>query len=486
MSQIFKCIGCGSGNLLPADKGHACPSCRAFYPTKFGVSLFLKEVTQAPSGFEISDPMARSICRHAGIEESSDKLSRVKEIFRHNYHLSDVFLDAENNYYLERVRAAMDEAVRDEGVRPTMADRMASVPINQGIRAEFTAHYIPSRLTAGRTISHNVRFTNTGSSIISSNHPTPVYLSYHWRDANGEILEWEGERTHLLIDLVPGQSLTMPMFFRTPAKAQPAYLELTYVQEQVAWYDEFRMCLAVEIVPEETSVLPPNWQVLPAAENYDYGEDHEQGREILLAEVERRRQPGMRALEVGGCCNPMAVRMGLEIVNIDIDVQTLQVGALRPYDETIHWVASDAHELPFAEESFHVIVMFAALHHFVDPVRVLRQLKPLLKPNGFLSIMCEPVGHNVAPAPEGMVNELIQGINEQAFSLKEYDLIFDQAGLEAYDLVAHGHSLKALLRPSSQPVRTSLARHETQTPLPVLKRNHGWVDKLRTYWRRAG
>jgi SAM-dependent methyltransferase len=488
MSPLFKCLDCGSTDLRDDDQGHACQGCRAFYPRKLGVSLFLKHVTAEPSGFEISEKFAKSICRLAGIEETSEKITQLREILRHNYHLSDLFLDAENNYYLDRVRAAIDEDVCEEGKRPLMLNRLADKKINEDIRAEFTAHYIPRRLTAGKTISHNVRFTNTGKSVISSDDPLhPVYLSYHWRNARGEILEWEGARTKLLIDVAPGQSLTMPMFFQTPRSGKPAYLELTMVHEGIAWMDDFSMLLSVEVVPEATDALPKHWRLRPAAVNYDYGEDHQQGQEILRTEIERSRQPNMRVLELGGCCNPMVERMGVEIVNIDIDVQTLQVGALRnnPVDR-IHWVASDAHELPFADQSFHAIVIFAALHHFVDPIRVLRQLQPLLKKDGFLAIMCEPVGHNVAPPPEGMLHELNQGINEQAFSLQEYFLIFDQAGFEAYDLVAHGHSLKALLRPSSRPARTRLASVETSLPPATQPLRESWIDRLRSYWRKAG
>lgn len=485
MSQFFKCLSCGSAELLQDDKGHACRSCQAFYPTKFGVSLFLKHITQRPSGFEVSPPLAQSLCRLAGVEESAEKMAQLKEIFRYNYHLADLYLDSENNYYLERVRAAMDEAFQGEGVRPAMAKRLRHADINQDIRVKFAAHYIPRRMPAGKRVSHNVRFTNAGTSIISSDHQPPVFLCYHWRDASGEIIQWDGARTRLLIDLVPGQSLTMPMMFATPPDAQPAYLELSLVREGIGWFDDQGMLLSVEIVQEETAALPKHWRIDPADPNYEYGRDHELGQRILFDEIERRRQPGMRVLELGGCCNPMVARMGVEIVNVDIDVQTLQVGALRSNsDDRIHWVACDAHELPFVDKSFHAIVMFASLHHFVDPIRVLRQLKPLLKDNGFLTVMCEPVGHNFAPAPEGMLNELNQGINEQAFSLQEYDFIFDQAGFEAYDLVAHGHSLKALLHPSSNPPRTSLAQEPASSPFSSVRQ--GWIDRIMSYWRRAG
>lgn len=487
MAALFQCLSCQSADLLEDPEGHTCSNCQSVFPMKLGVSLFLKQVTDQPSGVEISGPMAESVCRVADIEHTPENVSRLKEIFRHNYHLGSLNLDAENNYYLDRVRAGFDEQVKDEGIRPPIANRVLQTEINRDVRGEFTAHYIPRRLPAGTRVTRNVRFTNTGSSILSSNHPDPVHLSYHWRDKRGNVLEWEGARTQLLIDVLPGQSLTMPMVFDVPRNGRAAFLDLALVQEGKAWFSEFNQLLSVEVVRRGAGAIPQHWKVCPPDPNYDYGADHRQGQAILAAEIERNRRPGMRVLELGGTCNPMAARMGVEIVNVDIDVQTLQIGALRPYPEDrIHWVAADAHDLPFGPASFDAIMMFATLHHFVDPIRVLRQLKPLLKDDGFLAVMCEPVGHNIAPhADEGTLNELRQGINEQAFILPEYDLIFDQAGLEASDLVAHGHSLKAILRPTSRPRRTKLAAPPARNPASLPDRRPGWIEWIRAYMRRA-
>jgi SAM-dependent methyltransferase len=77
-------------------------------------------------------------------------------------------------------------------------------------------------------------------------------------------------------------------------------------------------------------------------------------------------------------------------------------------------VAADANDLPFADGSFDCAVMFSALHHFADPIDVLPRLARLVKRDGFLAIMCEPVGCYFNGEVDAEVSrELEQGINEQ-------------------------------------------------------------------------
>jgi SAM-dependent methyltransferase len=172
---------------------------------------------------------------------------------------------------------------------------------------------------------------------------------------------------------------------------------------------------------------------------------------MVLAEM-RRRGPGLRLLEVGGCCHPQMEGTGGELFNVDIDIQTLQVGALSPRrgEGAVHFIAADAADLPFVDAAFDGVVMFSTLHHFVDPAAVLGRLRRLVKPDGFIAVVCEPCSHARLPRVDpGYLRELEQGINEQSFCLEEYAQIFARAGLEAFELVVHYSSLKALLRPSA-------------------------------------
>ncbi|GEM_PF-2636091 len=67
----------------------------------------------------------------------------------------------------------------------------------------------------------------------------PVYLSYHWRNANGEMLTWEGFRTPLPSRIVKsGGKTRASAMVEAPMKNGQFGLELTLVQEQVCWFEE--------------------------------------------------------------------------------------------------------------------------------------------------------------------------------------------------------------------------------------------------------
>src|SRR5262249_37771317 len=157
------------------------------------------------------------------------------------------------------------------------------------------------------------------------------------------VLVWEGTRTPLLIDLYPGQSLTLPVRIRTPRRHGPAVLELTLVQQGGLWMDDRAGLVRVELGGGAIPPVPPGWEVRPRPLG-SYTEDHEAARAMLLGALARPGRPGLRVLEVGGCSNPQMECSPYEVYNADIDVQTLQVGRLRKPARPgqVRYVAADA------------------------------------------------------------------------------------------------------------------------------------------------
>lgn len=47
-------------------------------------------------------------------------------------------------------------------------------------------------------------------------------------------------------------------------------------------------------------------------------------------------------------------------------------------------IISDAHDLPFADEAFDLVIAVAVLEHVVDPPRVVEEIKRVLQPNGWV------------------------------------------------------------------------------------------------------
>lgn len=86
----------------------------------------------------------------------------------------------------------------------------------------------------------------------------------------------------------------------------------------------------------------------------------------------------------------------------------------------------------------------SAPRHFAEPEILLKRLSMLLRADGLLAVMCEPVDDSIARTP--IVRDLLKGINEQVFSVSEYLRIFAAAELVVHSMKVDGGSLKAILK----------------------------------------
>ena len=85
--------------------------------------------------------------------------------------------------------------------------------------------------------------------------PTPVRLSYHWIDAAGRAVVWDGQRTLLPRDVMPGgDSVTVQLAYTPPATAGTYRLRIDLVQEGVSWFSDLGS--------------PPRDVVIPVASGY--------------------------------------------------------------------------------------------------------------------------------------------------------------------------------------------------------------------------
>jgi len=473
MEDVFQCIHCRGCGLKQGEQSLNCGACGTSYPIRHGVPLLIKDVSCKPSGFFLSAAVAEKACKLIWISPSPANVKRLQDIFATNYELADLALHAENNYFLHRIDVA-----EDPGAQPLPC---AGVPVNQAIRYRFIHHYIPERLPAGKKLLNNIRLSNRGSSIISSKTANPVCISYHWLDAGGRLVHQEGLRTSLPVDIVPGREITVPVMLETPTQPGSFFLQLTLVHETVEWLDRDAMILGVEVANDVPNDLPAGW-IKTGRLHANYDDDHRAGQGMLLQALQGLGNSDLKILELGGCCSSgvESLHLPCEIYNVDIDVQTLQAGCLREPSgpSKVHYVCADANDLPFAPRTFDCAVMFATLHHFANPSAVLRKLKSLVKPGGFVATLYEPVGHyhNGHDVDPRLLRELEQGINEQTFVPSEYERIFAQAGLAAGRVVLDEGSLKAILRPGPETLP------EQRPVLPVWRHVAWW---LKRQWRRA-
>jgi len=103
---------------------------------------------------------------------------------------------------------------------------------------------VPPRAPAGAWLRIPVRFTNrsdafwsaTGQPLASGT--LRVTASYRWFDPGGRVAVEYGERSLLPGDVRPGEAMPMIVRVLTPPRPGPYDLEITLVQDNVAWFDQ--------------------------------------------------------------------------------------------------------------------------------------------------------------------------------------------------------------------------------------------------------
>lgn len=440
-TNIFRCIECGGDRIDRNGETYRCADCAASFPVCMGVPLFLSDCRVGPSGLALEPGVCEAIAGHAGLPTDQATLASVREVFASNYHLADFGLAAENNYFFERVRQA------GGAPRPTLSELAAKAGTCGEARCRIERHTIPALLPNDAEMTRTVRVANTGTVVLSPAQPPVAELRYRWRRADGSLAAFGADRpTKLPVPILPGRALTVPLFLDTPPTPGEWFLDIG-VTRGGEWIEDAVERVPVTIVTDRIGGTPPDWECVDRPpEAYDYHADHREGKQFLLDGLPQPLPAGYRILEIGGCCAPTCLNVPADIWNIDIDVQTLQLGKLRFMFPNVHFIACDAAKLPFRPGSFDAVVMTAALHHLADPVGCLKQFRRALRPGGRIFVLCEPVGLYYAETlGRDFRNELEAGINEQIWTAPEYAAMFRQAGLFARRVNIHASSLKAVL-----------------------------------------
>jgi hypothetical protein len=112
---------------------------------------------------------------------------------------------------------------------------------------------LPERVAVGQAFTVTARLVNRSAVAWRAAGAARVQLSYHWRDAAGEVAVWDGERTPLPQDVAPGAAVRVETKVVAPSQPGRYLLELDPVFEHVAWFSE----------RDESSVLRGEVEVIP-------------------------------------------------------------------------------------------------------------------------------------------------------------------------------------------------------------------------------
>ncbi len=122
-----------------------------------------------------------------------------------------------------------------EGVAWLNGSVAASVQITPAFNATFGQVQVPALLNA-TTYTVNVPISNSGVAAWNATGANLVDLSYHWTNAAGQVVVWDGARTPLPADVPAGGSTTVAAKITTPLGADTYTLTFDLVREGVAWF----------------------------------------------------------------------------------------------------------------------------------------------------------------------------------------------------------------------------------------------------------
>jgi hypothetical protein len=83
-----------------------------------------------------------------------------------------------------------------------------------------------------------VTVTNHGEQILSPRYDFPVTLSYHWMTSDNEVGLWDGVRSALPFDILPGCAATFEARIGPAPEPSWSLVCLTLIQESVGWFED--------------------------------------------------------------------------------------------------------------------------------------------------------------------------------------------------------------------------------------------------------
>ncbi len=441
--QLLVCQTCGLADAM-VDTGDAveCGACGGVVPVVAGVPDFFTGYVDDADARDLRAPDPSIVDEIATILElPNDPVVRAG--------IAAALRTADR----ETDSPALTAEIREVHVRfvgGDTADPPVLTKANGSASATIERHYAPRGLVAGERRFINLRLRNTGSEPWSS-RTNPVAITaasrFHRRTL-GRRSATAPTYTPLPIDIEPGRAITLPVEVDVPTKTGEYQLELGLFHHPEGFIDRAGVRVQVNVHRSEH----PDTRPVPAVIEHrngvaDYGEDHRVANEMVDAALDRFwPDTDRRIIEIGGSTHPQSWNHARsELVNIDISAPTLQLGALydRYHNRSIVHLCADAMQPPLAPASWHAVTMYATLHHFPEPERLLDTAARLLRPGGFVALMCEPTDTTLAH-PAG-IRDLLGGINEQTFAVDEYLWMAKQAGLVIERGVDDGGSFKAIL-----------------------------------------
>jgi SAM-dependent methyltransferase len=122
--------------------------------------------------------------------------------------------------------------------RRTLPPRPAMRALLPPYAALYESYAGPAHARALEAFRVSLRISNTGWRGWSSSDNQPVFVSYHWLDADGRTLVHDGIRTALALEVPPGRDAVIDIHVQAPPAAGQCVLAIDLVHEGVTWFSD--------------------------------------------------------------------------------------------------------------------------------------------------------------------------------------------------------------------------------------------------------
>jgi subtilisin family serine protease len=120
-----------------------------------------------------------------------------------------------------------------QGVTPLST----TVTVGQPYGVAWVSHGTPGALAPGQVVAVDLNLTNTGTKPWPVTGANPVYISYRWKDSNGNVVS-TGTTLYTLLpqEVAPGGNVTVTAQLKAPSAPGTYTLEWDLVEKGITWF----------------------------------------------------------------------------------------------------------------------------------------------------------------------------------------------------------------------------------------------------------
>ncbi len=126
--------------------------------------------------------------------------------------------------------------------------------VTTDLDARYGATTAPATIIPGGEVPVQIPLRNTGLATWRAGGDHPIRLSYHWVDAGGTPVVWDGPRSALPFDMEPGMETLLAATVRAPRNEGTYVLAWDMVQEGVGWFSGHAVPVRQDLVTVASDV----------------------------------------------------------------------------------------------------------------------------------------------------------------------------------------------------------------------------------------